>query len=217
MRGMVSLPPVAPTVGWRASTRLARDHYVRIDSNHYSVHPAVIGRRIEILVSPSRPEPPWVVNPRPTDYECVQGHSWAMHVRGWQRWLGAFSLVGGSSDLHRHRPPSCSKRPATAPTVLWMCYGVAHRMRESRCAKHPADKPPTIASGLQRTSPFGTLTLVVPGTWQARMRPFGDVEARPPPDGGQDPERRNIAATDGGCPQQTPGGVTTPALWHPIT
>lgn len=42
--GMVSLPPVAPKVGWRASTRLARDHYVRIDSNHYSVHPAVIGR-----------------------------------------------------------------------------------------------------------------------------------------------------------------------------
>lgn len=48
---MVPLPPVPPTVGWRASTRLARDHYVRIDSNDYSVHPAVIGRRIEILVN----------------------------------------------------------------------------------------------------------------------------------------------------------------------
>ena len=47
---MVSLPPVAPVVGWRSSTRLARDHYVRIDSNDYSVHPAVIGRRIEIVV-----------------------------------------------------------------------------------------------------------------------------------------------------------------------
>ncbi|MCC6495505.1 MAG: IS21 family transposase [Propionibacteriaceae bacterium] len=47
---MVPLPPVPPVVGWRTSTRLARDHYVRIDSNDYSVHPAVIGRRIEIVV-----------------------------------------------------------------------------------------------------------------------------------------------------------------------
>jgi transposase len=46
---MVALPPVAPVVGWRASTRLPRDHYVRLDSNDYSVHPAVIGRRIEVV------------------------------------------------------------------------------------------------------------------------------------------------------------------------
>ena len=45
---MLTLPPVAPTVGWRATTRLARDHYIRLDSNDYSVHPQVIGRRIEI-------------------------------------------------------------------------------------------------------------------------------------------------------------------------
>jgi transposase len=47
---MLALPPVAPVTGWRASTRLARDHYVRIDSNDYSIHPAVIGRRIELIV-----------------------------------------------------------------------------------------------------------------------------------------------------------------------
>jgi transposase len=45
---MLSLPPVPPATGWRSSARLARDHYVRLDSNDYSVHPAVIGRRIEI-------------------------------------------------------------------------------------------------------------------------------------------------------------------------
>ena len=28
--------------------RLPRDHYVRLDSNDYSVHPAEIGRRIEV-------------------------------------------------------------------------------------------------------------------------------------------------------------------------
>jgi transposase len=46
---MLPLPPVAPAIGWRASTRLARDHYVRLDGNDYSVHPAVIGRRVEVL------------------------------------------------------------------------------------------------------------------------------------------------------------------------
>jgi hypothetical protein len=40
---------VAPATGWRASTRLARDHYIRLDGNDYSVHPAVIGRRVEIV------------------------------------------------------------------------------------------------------------------------------------------------------------------------
>ena len=51
---MLALPPVAPATGWRASTRLARDHYVRIDSNDYSIHPAVIGRRIELIVDLQR-------------------------------------------------------------------------------------------------------------------------------------------------------------------
>ena len=46
---MLTLPPVAPATGWRTSTRLARDHYVRLDGNDYSVHPAVIGRRVEVL------------------------------------------------------------------------------------------------------------------------------------------------------------------------
>lgn len=45
---MLELPPVAPVVGWRAATRLPRDHYVRLDSNDYSVHPAVIGRKVEV-------------------------------------------------------------------------------------------------------------------------------------------------------------------------
>jgi transposase len=45
---MLALPPVAPVVGWRSSQRLPRDHYVRLDGNDYSVHPSVIGRRIEV-------------------------------------------------------------------------------------------------------------------------------------------------------------------------
>ena len=51
---MLTLPPVAPATGWRASTRLARDHYIRLDGNDYSVHPAVIGRRVEIRADLAR-------------------------------------------------------------------------------------------------------------------------------------------------------------------
>ena len=47
--GMLTLPPVAPATGWRSSVRLPRDHYVRLDGNDYSVHPAVIGRRVEVV------------------------------------------------------------------------------------------------------------------------------------------------------------------------
>jgi transposase len=51
---MLALPPVAPATGWRSSTRLPRDHYIRLDSNDYSVHPAVIGRRIEVVADLAR-------------------------------------------------------------------------------------------------------------------------------------------------------------------
>jgi hypothetical protein len=51
---MLALPPVAPAVGWRSATRLARDHYIRLDSNDYSVHPGVIGRRIEVVADLDR-------------------------------------------------------------------------------------------------------------------------------------------------------------------
>jgi transposase len=53
-QAMVALPPVAPATGWRACTRLPRDHYIRLDSNDYSVHPSVIGRRIEVVADLAR-------------------------------------------------------------------------------------------------------------------------------------------------------------------
>jgi transposase len=52
--GMLPLPPVAPVTGWRSSLRLPRDHYVRLDSNDYSVHPAAVGRRIEVAADLDR-------------------------------------------------------------------------------------------------------------------------------------------------------------------
>jgi transposase len=45
---MLSLPPVPPATGWEHTLRLPRDHYVRLDSNDYSVHPSAVGRRVLI-------------------------------------------------------------------------------------------------------------------------------------------------------------------------
>jgi transposase len=51
---MLPLPPVPPETGWRFSTRLPRDFYVRLDGNDYSVHPSVIGRRVEVVADLTR-------------------------------------------------------------------------------------------------------------------------------------------------------------------
>jgi transposase len=47
-QAMLALPAIPPVTGWRGSTRLPRDHYLRLDGNDYSVHPAAIGRRVEL-------------------------------------------------------------------------------------------------------------------------------------------------------------------------
>jgi hypothetical protein len=53
-QAMLSLPAVPPVTGWRSSTRLPRDHYLRLDGNDYSVHPGVIGRRVELRAALDR-------------------------------------------------------------------------------------------------------------------------------------------------------------------
>ena len=51
---MLALPPGRRSPGGCPSTRLARDHYIRLDSNDYSVHPSAIGRRIEVTAGLDR-------------------------------------------------------------------------------------------------------------------------------------------------------------------
>jgi transposase len=51
---MLAFPPVLPDVSLRFGTRLARDHYVRFDTNDYSVNPRFVGRRVEVRVSLDR-------------------------------------------------------------------------------------------------------------------------------------------------------------------
>jgi transposase len=45
---MLALPPVVPELGWRLQVRLGRDHYVRLDSNDYSVDPTAVGRKVDV-------------------------------------------------------------------------------------------------------------------------------------------------------------------------
>lgn len=46
---MAGLPPVAPTTGMTTRVRLARDYYVRVAGNDYSVDPTVIGRFVDVV------------------------------------------------------------------------------------------------------------------------------------------------------------------------
>jgi transposase len=70
---MLPLPPVAPVTGWRSFLRLPRDHYVRVDGNDYSVHPAAVGRRVEVIADLDR-----------VQVHC-DGQLVADHARCWAR------------------------------------------------------------------------------------------------------------------------------------
>jgi transposase len=48
---MLRLPPVLPDPSLRLTVRVGRDHYVRIGTCDYSIHPHAIGRRVEVRVT----------------------------------------------------------------------------------------------------------------------------------------------------------------------
>jgi len=48
---MMPLPPVLPDPSQRFTVRLPRDHYVRVDTNDYSVNPRYVGRRVNVQVT----------------------------------------------------------------------------------------------------------------------------------------------------------------------
>ena len=48
---MIPFPAVLPDPSWRFSVRLPRDHYVRVDTNDYSINPRFVGRRVEVRVT----------------------------------------------------------------------------------------------------------------------------------------------------------------------
>jgi hypothetical protein len=48
LAAMTALPPVPPTTGLRNRIRLARDYYVGLDANDYSVDPRAVGRFVDV-------------------------------------------------------------------------------------------------------------------------------------------------------------------------
>jgi hypothetical protein len=106
---MLALPPVAPVTGWRESTRLARDHYIRLDSNDYSVHPTVIGRRIEVVADLSRVR-------ALCDGKAVANHE---RIWAWHQTLSDPEHVAAAKMLRRKRIGVL--RPAPEPVVEQRC------------------------------------------------------------------------------------------------
>ncbi|MHB8440424.1 MAG: IS21 family transposase [Acidimicrobiales bacterium] len=108
---MLALPPVAPVTGWRSSGRLPRDFYVRVDANDYSVHPGVIGRRIEVV----------------TDLERVRafcdGKLVADHARLWAKHQSVTAPEHEAAAKQLRRERIGLVRPAPEPEVEIRCLG----------------------------------------------------------------------------------------------
>ena len=102
---MIGLPPVAPATGWRFSLRLPRDHYIRLDGNDYSVHPAVIGRRVEVVADLHRVR------------AFCEGRLVADHDRlwSWHQTISEPEHVAAATVLRRQR--ATRLRPVTDPEV----------------------------------------------------------------------------------------------------
>jgi transposase len=104
-QAMIGLPPVAPATGWRFSLRLPRDHYIRLDGNDYSVHPAVIGRRVEVVADLHRVR------------AFCEGRPVADHDRlwSWHQTISEPEHVAAATVLRRQR--ATRLRPVTDPEV----------------------------------------------------------------------------------------------------
>jgi transposase len=78
---MLTLPPLAPmpaVTGWSLTTRLSRDHYVRLASNDYSVHPSAVGRLVHVTADLHTVR---VVSDGPTGRDVLAEHErcWGRH------------------------------------------------------------------------------------------------------------------------------------------
>ena len=98
---MLPLPPVAAGGRLAQAMRLPRDHYVRLDSNDYSVHPAVVGRRIEVHADLDRV---WVT---------CEGAVVADHARVWaqHQTITDFEHTVAAKLLRQGRATCCARSP----------------------------------------------------------------------------------------------------------
>lgn len=106
---MLPLPPLAPAIGWRSSGRLPRDFYVRLDSNDYSVHPSVIGRRIEVIADLDRVR------------AYCDGKIVADHLRVWAKHQSLTLAEHAAAAKQLRRDHLGLVRPAPEPQVEIRC------------------------------------------------------------------------------------------------
>ena len=108
---MLALAPVAPATGWRWSGRLPRDFYVRLDGNDYSVHPSVIGRRIEVIADLGRVR------------ALCDGKVVADHARVWAKHQSLTLAEHDAAAKALRRERIGLVRPAPEPEVQIRCLG----------------------------------------------------------------------------------------------
>jgi transposase len=88
--------------------RLPRDHYIRLDSNDYSVHPSVIGRRIEVIADLER-----VRALREGTIVADHERIWAAH----QTISDPEHVEAASAAAHQGRPAATGARAGGADPV----------------------------------------------------------------------------------------------------
>jgi transposase len=99
---MLTLPPVTPALGWRTSLRLPRDHYVRVASNDYSVHPGAVGRRVDVVMDLAA-----------VTVTCA-GRTVAVHDRSW----AAHQVINDSAHLEAAVIARAAHRAAARPAPV---------------------------------------------------------------------------------------------------
>jgi transposase len=111
--GMLTLPPVDPPRWWRFHTRIGRDHYIRVDTCDYSVHPMAIGRTVVVR----------------TDTEEVVatltpgGREVARHARCWAKHQtitdpGHARTAAELRGRYRHHQAAQARAATTAPQYI---------------------------------------------------------------------------------------------------
>jgi transposase len=110
--GMLPIPPVTPPHWWRFATRIGRDHYIRVDTNDYSVHPRAIGR--SVLVRADTEEVTAIAG---NDIVAAHPRCWAAHQTITDPEHAAAGKAMRGEYLHHQAATTAAARAAASPTV----------------------------------------------------------------------------------------------------
>ncbi|MFD3504202.1 hypothetical protein [Streptomyces sp. NPDC058678] len=173
---MLTLPAVDPPTWWRFSTRLGRDHYVRVDTCDYSVDPAAIGHQVTVL----------------TDNEQVivltsGGEIVAQHARCWARHqtLTDPEHAEAGQAMRQEAPRTAPARPPRGDAahrrrtgaVNLVASGEPSLVRDCRCREGPVrrggrGRRPAPERGRRRGFTARGRSLLLDPAFSRRQRPL---------------------------------------------